>query len=83
MNIHIIRYLSAIALSMITSVALAVDDAIISEIDSKATSAKSKADGNNSRIQALEAEVANIELTPGPQGEQGIQGQGQDYELRA
>ena len=36
--------------------ALAVDDATVQAIEEKASSANSKADGNNSRIQALEAE---------------------------
>ena len=35
---------------------LAVDDATVQAIDQKAATANSKADGNNSRIQALEAE---------------------------
>ena len=37
-------------------IALAVDDETVHAFDSKASSAQSKADGNNSRIQALEAE---------------------------
>lgn len=63
------------------SLVFAVDDATVQEIDLKASSAKSKADGNNSRIQALEAEdvrinqrIDNIELTPGPKGDQGDPG---------
>ena len=63
------------------SMVLAVDDATISVIDGKASNANSKADGNNSRIQALEAEdiilhyrIDNIQLTPGPKGDQGPQG---------
>ena len=34
--------------------ALAIDDATVQAIDEKAASANAKADGNNSRIQALE-----------------------------
>ena len=63
------------------SFVLAVDDATVQAIDSKASSANAKANGNNSRIQALEAEdlllhsrIDNIQLTPGPQGEQGPPG---------
>jgi hypothetical protein len=66
MNIHIMRFVSVIALTMITAVALAKNPH------------SDKLKGNNSRIQALEAEVDdlrtdlnNIELTPGPQGEPG------------
>ncbi len=58
MNIHIVRVLSFLALSMITNMALAADDATLSAIDDKATAAKSKADGNNSRIQGLENDLA-------------------------
>ena len=63
------------------SIALAVDDATVQAIDTKASSANSKADGNNSRIQALEAEdillhnrIDNIQLTPGPKGDKGDTG---------
>lgn len=62
-------------------IALAVDVATVQAIDSKASSAKSKADGNNSRIQALEAEdvilhqrIDDIQLTPGPKGDKGDPG---------
>ena len=58
MNVHIVRVLSFVALSMITNMALAADDATLSAIDTKATAAKSKADGNNSRIQGLENDLA-------------------------
>ena len=63
------------------SLVLAVDDATVQALDSKASSAHSKADGNNSRIQALETEdiilhnrIDTIQLTPGPKGDKGIQG---------
>lgn len=55
--------------------------ATIEDVDSKANAANSKADGNNGRIQALEAEdvilhqrIDTIQLTPGATGPQGIQG---------
>jgi hypothetical protein len=71
-----------VTLALLSNPALAVDDATISAIDSKAQNAHSKADGNNSRIQALEAEdvilhqlIDNIQLTPGPQGPAGPQGE--------
>ena len=66
---------------VLSSSAWAIDDATLSAIDSKAQTAHTKADGNNSRIQALEAEdiilhnlINNIQLTPGPQGPPGPQG---------
>ena len=49
------KYLIPLIL-LFPSLVFAVDDATVSEIDSKASSANSKADGNSSRIQALEAE---------------------------
>lgn len=59
----------------------AVDDATVQEIESKATSANQKADGNNSRIQnlekalaALQSELENISLTQGPKGDKGDKG---------
>lgn len=68
-------------LLLFPSIALAVDDATVQAIDSKASNANSKADGNNSRIQALEAEdvllhnrIDSIQLTPGPKGDTGAQG---------
>lgn len=54
------RAVLVIALSTMAAMAMAVDDAAIVEIDNKASSANAKADGNNSRIQALEAEVAAL-----------------------
>lgn len=39
------------------SIVWAVDDATVNAIDYKASSAHSKADGNNSLIQALEADI--------------------------
>ena len=75
-----LKYL-ILSVLLFPSLALAVDDATVEAIDSKASNANSKADGNNSRIQALEAEdeilhnrINTIELTPGPQGEQGPPG---------
>lgn len=67
--------------SLFPSLVLAVDDATVQAIDSKASSANSKADGNNSRIQALETEdvilyqrIDTISLTPGPKGDKGDPG---------
>ena len=57
------------------------DDAAVQEVDAKATSANNKADTNNGRIQAVEADIAalgeqinTIERTPGPQGPAGADG---------
>ena len=66
---------------ILPSIASAIDDATVQAIDSKASEAKSKAEGNNSRIQAPEAEdiilherIDNIQLTPGPKGDKGDPG---------
>ena len=74
------KYLVLLVL-LFPSLVLAVDDATVQAIDSKASNASSKADGNNSRIQALEAEdvilhnrISTIELMPGPKGEKGDPG---------
>ena len=63
------------------SIAVAIDDSTVMAIDLKASSAHSKANGNNSRIQALETEdliihnrIDTIQLTPGPKGDKGDQG---------
>lgn len=73
--------LLALVILFVPSVGSAVDDATVQAIDSKASTANSKADGNNSRIQALEAEdvvlhdlISNIQLTPGPKGDKGDPG---------
>lgn len=81
------KYLITLVL-LIPSLVLAVDAATVQAIDSKASNANTKADGNNSRIHALEAEddilhnrIDTIQLTPGPKGDkgdpgpQGIQGE--------
>jgi microcystin-dependent protein len=74
------------------NLAFAVDDATVEEIDSKASSANAKADGNKGKIQTIEADIAaleaqhtgditavetlisNIELMPGPKGDDGADG---------
>jgi len=68
------KYLITLVL-LIPSLVWAVDDATVQAIDSKASNANAKADTNNSRIQALEAEdvilhvrIDNIPSTEGPQG---------------
>lgn len=74
------KYLFTLVL-LIPSLALGVDDATVQAIDSKASNANAKADTNNSRIQALEAEdiilherIDNIPSTEGPQGPVGPEG---------
>ena len=54
------KYLIPLIL-LFPSLAFAVDDLLISEIDVKASSANAKADSNNSRIQALEADIDALE----------------------
>ena len=72
------KYLIPIIL-LFPSLVLAVDDATVQAIDSKASNAKAKADGNNSRIQALEAKDVYLEklinsIPAGPAGPAGPQG---------
>lgn len=83
MKIKFLTQISSLALIILfhPSIGMAVDDATVQAIDTKADTANAKADGNNSRIQALEAEDAilhqridNIELTQGPQGAPGADG---------
>lgn len=71
-----------------TTIAWAVDDATIQQIqnetaiaNSKASEAKNKADGNDSKItglydnvSSLQQQIDNIQLTPGPKGDTGDQG---------
>jgi hypothetical protein len=64
-----------------TGIALAVDDAIVQEIQNDAATAKNKANSKDGKITGLYDNVANlqeqidnIQLTPGPQGETGPQG---------
>ncbi len=66
---------------LIAGNAWGVDDAAVQEVDAKATSANNKADTNNGRIQAMEADIValgeqinTIELTPGPAGADGATG---------
>jgi len=77
--------LALIATVLGSPLALAVDDAVVEQIDSKASSANAKAEGNSGRIQTIETQHAQdvadlyqaintIELTPGPQGDIGPQG---------
>ena len=84
-NYNSCRYIYAVlfitAVTFTSDVFAVVDDEAIADIDSKATSANAKADGNNSRIQALEADdiilhqrITDIQLTPGPAGPQGTAG---------
>ena len=54
------KYLIPLIL-LFPSLAFAVDDAMVSAIDGKASNANIKADGNNSRIQALEEKDVIIE----------------------
>ena len=68
------KYVLACAMFTIVNVAWALDDATVHEIGSRATAAKNKAENNSARLNAWEAAIAEIELTPGPQGDQGIQG---------
>lgn len=72
------KYLITLVL-LIPSLVLAVDDAAVQAIDSKASNASAKAEGNNSRIQALEAKDDYLEnlinsIPAGPAGPQGISG---------
>lgn len=68
-------------LTVISFNVYAADDTTIANIDSKASSANNKADGNNSRIQALETEdiilhnrIDTISSTLGPKGDKGDPG---------
>jgi len=71
-----------IILLLLPSMVMAgIDDASVEAFDIKATSANTKADDNNGRIQALEAEdvilhqrIDTIQLTPGPEGPIGPEG---------
>ena len=74
------KYLSLLFLLIPFSV-LAVDEATVQAIDTKASNANTKANDNNSRIQALESEdlilhnrIDTIELTAGPKGDKGDAG---------
>ena len=53
--------ISCLLLISATTNALAVDDATVQAIENKASSANAKAEGNNSRIQGIEAVVADLQ----------------------
>ncbi len=65
----------------ISSIAWAVDDAAVEQIQTDAAEAKNKANNNDSKITGLydniadlQQQIDNIQLIPGPEGPQGPQG---------
>jgi len=87
MNVKITSIARVVLLAGLLSAnpAFAVDDAVVAEINNKASSANAKADGNNGRIGALELNHDNdiaavytaislVETTPGEDGAPGADG---------
>ena len=73
--------ITVVSCFLIAGNAWGVDDAAVQEVDAKATSANNKADTNNGRIQAVEADIValseqinTIKLMPGPAGADGATG---------